>query len=116
MKEENPWNIHSIYDLLYFNCPSCAYKNPVKQEFVDHAYQLHPESEQYLKNISDGSLNDVEIPSYFHHDEMKVDVVKVEEKSACNICNLTFCNQTLLEEHENLVHLSEIEYNNEEEP
>ena len=109
MKEENPWNIHSIYDLLYFNCPSCAYKNPVKQEFVDHAYQLHPESEQYLRNISDGSLSDVEIPPYYDHHEMKANIVKVEEESACNICNITFCNQTLLEEHENLLHLSERE-------
>ena len=109
MKEENPWNIHSIYDLLYFNCPSCAYKNPVKQEFVDHAYQLHPESEQYLRNISDGSLSDVEIPPYYDHHEMKANIVKVEEESACNICNITFCNQTLLEEHENLLHPSELE-------
>ena len=81
MKEESHWNVHSLYDLLYFNCPSCAYKNPVKQEFVDHAYQLHPESEQYLRKISDGSLSDVEIPSYYDQDEMKFDIVKVEDES-----------------------------------
>ena len=115
MKEENPWNIHSLYDLLYFNCPSCAYKNPVKQEFIDHAYQLHPESERYLQNISDGSLSDVEIPSYYDHDEeMKVNIVKVEDENICNICDLTFCNQTLLQEHENLAHPSGILCNNEE--
>ena len=43
-KENNPWNFHSLYDLLYFNCPSCAYKNNSKQEFVNHAYDRHPKS------------------------------------------------------------------------
>ena len=60
--EENPWNIQSIYDLQYFNCPSCVYKNVLKQEFIDHAYHFHPESIQFVRNIKDGSLNDIEIP------------------------------------------------------
>ena len=60
---ENPWNVQSLYDLMYFNCPSCTYKNNFKQEFVDHAYNFHPESSQYLTNISDGSMTDVEIPN-----------------------------------------------------
>ena len=110
MKEENPWNVQSLYDLLYFNCPSCAYKNHLKQEFVDHAYQLHPESEQYLRNISDGSLSDVEIPHDDDDDDIKFHVK--EEKSCCNICDITFCNQNLLQEHENLVHPSEVQFNN----
>ena len=60
---ENPWNIESLYDLQYFNCPSCTYKNNLKQEFIDHAYHFHPESSWYLNNISDGSMTDVEIPN-----------------------------------------------------
>ena len=60
---ENPWNIQSLYDLQYFNCPSCSYKNNLKQEFIDHALNFHPESSQYLNNISDGSMTDVQIPN-----------------------------------------------------
>ena len=60
--DESPWNIQSIYDLQYFNCPSCAYKNIMKQEFINHAYNFHAEAIQFLRNIKDGSINDIEIP------------------------------------------------------
>ena len=58
----NPWNIQSLYDLQYYNCPSCIYKINSKQEFVNHAYDFHPESEEYLRNIKDGSISDVDLP------------------------------------------------------
>ena len=61
-KVEDPWNIQSLYDLQYFNCPVCDYKNHSKQEFFDHAYNLHPESEEALKNIVDGSIGDIVKP------------------------------------------------------
>ena len=78
MKAENPWNVHSIYDLQYFNCPSCPYKNSIKQEFINHALDFHPESDEYLRNINDGSLHDVEIPF-----EIKRDV-KREFENECD--------------------------------
>ena len=60
--ENNPWNIQSIYDLQYFNCASCIYKIKSKKEFVSHVYDFHPEVEEYLRNIQDGSINDIELP------------------------------------------------------
>ena len=60
---DNPWNIQSIYELQYFNCPSCLYKNHCKQELINHAYECHPESIDYLANISDKSLSDINLPS-----------------------------------------------------
>ena len=61
--EENPWNIQSLYDLQFFNCPSCDFKDYLKQEFVNHAYNFHPEAWPYLNNIKDGSLDDIIIPN-----------------------------------------------------
>ena len=61
-KEENLWNVESIYEFHYFNCPSCSYKNVLKQNFVNHSFTNHPESVNYLKKISDGSLNDITSP------------------------------------------------------
>ena len=58
----NPWNIQSIYELQYFNCPSCVFKNSLKQEFIDHAYEIHPESHDCLSKIKDNSLSDVTCP------------------------------------------------------
>ena len=58
----NPWQINSIYELQYFNCPVCVFKDRSKQEFIDHAVNLHPESATEFSNISDGSLLDIEWP------------------------------------------------------
>ena len=56
---ENPWNIQSLYELQYFLCPSCIYKNQSKQELVNHAYECHPESIEYLMNLHDHSMMDM---------------------------------------------------------
>ena len=61
-KWENLWAINSLYEFQYFLCPSCKFKHDVKQEFIYHAYECHPESIDYLKNITDGSLNNVLCP------------------------------------------------------
>ena len=63
-KIENPWNVDSIYEFYYYNCPTCSYKqnSDSKQDFFDHLLNIHPESTEYLRNISDGSLSDVLTP------------------------------------------------------
>ena len=58
IKTDNPWNIQSIYELQFFGCPSCIYINISKQSFIEHAYEIHPESIAYLSEIKDGSLRD----------------------------------------------------------
>ena len=68
---ENPWNIHSIYDLQYFNCPSCTFKNKHKQEIIIHASQYHPESIKFLSDISDDSFVDVWCPWKEHYIEIE---------------------------------------------
>ena len=59
---ENPWNIESIYELQYFNCPSCVFKDRTKQELINHAYDNHPECIDYLIKINDKSLIGVMLP------------------------------------------------------
>ena len=59
---ENPWNIQSIYELQYFNCPSCNFKDNSKQEFINHACENHPEAIEHLKNIQEKSLSDIVQP------------------------------------------------------
>ena len=60
---ENPWSIQSIYEFQYFNCPICQFKDQSKQDFVNHAFQDHPESIAYLLDVGDGSLDDVDFPT-----------------------------------------------------
>ena len=67
---ENPWNIQSLYEYQYFNCPVCTYKNHSKQKFVIHTYEFHPESTEFFMNINDESLLDIVLP----WDETKVNI------------------------------------------
>ena len=59
---ENPWNVQSLKEFQFFNCPSCVFKNHSKQEFINHAYEDHSEFVYNLKNINDDSFVDVICP------------------------------------------------------
>ena len=59
---DNPWDVKSIFELQYFDCPKCIYKNHSKQEFILHANEHHPEAIKNLSKISDGSMDDVFCP------------------------------------------------------
>ena len=78
-KMKSPWDINSLYDFLYFNCPLCPYKNNSKQKFVNHACSVHPEAGPYLKNIQDDSIFDVHIPYHEYKSESK-DEIENENK------------------------------------
>ena len=58
----NPWNVQSLYELQFFNCPSCEFKIHSKQQFVDHAYKSHPDSINIMLNINDESIKDIVCP------------------------------------------------------
>ena len=57
----NPWNVESIYDFQYYNCPDqyCSHKYHSKQEFWTHIEENHAEHLLLKKSITDGSLSDV---------------------------------------------------------
>ena len=77
---ENLWNIESIYMLQYFICPSCGYKHVSKQNIIFHAFESHPESVNYLKNITDGSLYDVLCPwdsKNYKNDDDGIDIIDI---------------------------------------
>ena len=75
---ENSWHIKSIYDLQYFICPSCDFREHSKQEFIDHVFDIHPYSTEYLMNVQDNSLADIVFPNI--KDEVKAELI-VEESS-----------------------------------
>ena len=63
LNSENSWEIKSLFNLQYFNCPSCDFKNQSKQAFIDHIFEQHQYAIHYLNtNIDDESLNDVNCP------------------------------------------------------
>ena len=58
----NPWTCESIYTFSYFCCPECNGKWHGKQDFVNHAFHKHPKAIEQLTGISDGSLDDIDLP------------------------------------------------------
>ena len=58
----NPWDVKTVYNFQYFNCPECMFKVKEKQDFINHAFQSHPDSVEYLNSIKDGSLADIAVP------------------------------------------------------
>ena len=91
---ENPWNILSIYEFQFFICPSCIFKNNSKQEFINHAYEYHPESIEYIMNINDESLNDIIFPSNEDSYEIKTEPENADDQtiilSMKSIMKITF--------------------------
>ena len=59
---KEPWDIQSIYELNYFCCATCTFRDRSKQKLVNHAVAKHPDAVGYLMLIQDGSLGDVDIP------------------------------------------------------
>ena len=39
---KNPWNVNSIQDFSYLNCPECHFKVKNEQMFQNHAMKNHP--------------------------------------------------------------------------
>merc|ERR1712062_459710 len=89
VKVENPWDVESFYEFRYYNCPSCSNRYTFLQDFVNHAYDAHPESINYLRKISDESLydrvmppwtyeSDSEKPKKVNNDNNKFEVGKLE--------------------------------------
>ena len=67
-KNESLWDVESLYEFQYFHCPACSYNYNSKQDFVCHTYDTHPESIDYFRKISDGSLSDI-LPPWGFNDE-----------------------------------------------
>ena len=70
----NPWSCQSLYDYLYFCCPECDSKCQIKQDFVNHAIDEHPESLSFFRLIEDNSIEDVHLPN--HHEDGSDEFVK----------------------------------------
>ena len=77
---QNIWGFQSIYDLRFFNCPACNYKDKSKQEFVFHICNIHPESiNNLILNIQDGSIDDIKCP--WNRKEESTEIIDIDVKT-----------------------------------
>ena len=47
----NPWNVSSLEEFLYYNCPECESKYSNKEQFVGHAMVAHDNAHNILPTI-----------------------------------------------------------------
>ena len=44
----SPWNVKSLEDFLYYFCPECEEKKHSRDDFLQHALNQHPISNEFL--------------------------------------------------------------------
>ena len=123
--EEDPWNIQSLYDLQFFNCPSCEFKIHSGQDFIDHAYNSHKECMEFLRNIEDDSLDGLICPwisieevfkaeDFFDESDKLTNLDDDQSQSGdmkdskihCKPCDLYFGSLSSLKKHQDFTHIS----------
>ena len=50
----NPWDVATLDDFLYYNCPECDVKEKDKQVFLEHAILSHDHAKHTLQLIKEG--------------------------------------------------------------
>ena len=59
----NPWNVGSVDEFSYFNCPECTFHSKTKSLFQDHAVKNHPLSSVLFGSATKvGSLSNINYP------------------------------------------------------
>lgn len=49
--EYNPWNVLSLEDFQFYNCPECEDKYSVKGQFIEHAIITHQKAHETLPKL-----------------------------------------------------------------
>ena len=48
---DNPWNVTSLEEFHFYNCPECDEKYGIKEQFVGHAMIMHPKACEFIPGI-----------------------------------------------------------------
>ena len=64
---ENPWNVSTLEEFLYFCCPECDLRDQSKMNFLHHALEQHPKAKEYLKQFNELLVK--EEPDEDHNDK-----------------------------------------------
>ena len=57
----NPWRVKSIEDFRFYSCPECEKKELKKSDFLRHALNNHPKSQELFDTLEVGGCNDTKI-------------------------------------------------------
>ena len=55
--EYNPWNVLSLEAFHFYNCPECEDKYSTKEQFTNHAIDVHPKARIIIPTMLDNNVN-----------------------------------------------------------
>ena len=81
----NPWQVHSIQDFSFLNCPECSFKSKEENFFQVHALQNHGQAKSFFLDPENNGAESNQ--SIFYGDKSNLVQVKKEvfEKHEANI-------------------------------
>ena len=56
MDVNNPWNVASVQDFFFLNCPECTFKSKEETNFQEHAIATHPMCFVFYGHPAQGNL------------------------------------------------------------
>ena len=65
----NPWNVSSIDEFSYLNCPECNFHTKEKDNFQDHATKNHPLSAVLFSKEVISFLNELNQLKHLSNDQ-----------------------------------------------
>ena len=71
-KSQNPWDVSSLDEFLYYNCPECEVKSSTKEQFVGHAIVAHEQARDTIPAIVNKKSQ------HFKENQVKKEVPKVK--------------------------------------
>ena len=104
----NPWNVSSIDEFSYLNCPECDFHTKEKKNFQDHATRNHPLSAVLFSKEVISFLNEINQLKVLSNDQknkeklLKTNLVTVHEEIqpyGCDNCKRYFSKKSDLMNH-----------------
>ena len=79
----NPWSVKSIEDFRFYCCPQCEKKEMKKSDFLRHALNNHPKSQELFDSLEVGGSSNTKMET---KDELNPWNVRSIEEFRCYRC------------------------------
>ena len=86
----NPWEVKSLEEFLYYNCPECPDRSTNRDEFINHAWENHPKSQMTLialkmkleEEVQNGETLEVKLEDAYSEIKPNLDITETTDDFA----------------------------------
>ena len=104
--ENNPWDVTTVDEFLFYNCPECEVKTKDADAFMSHAIESHELAKQYMSRYDLIEAKDIKVEIQELESSQKCDSQtsdnpsKPRKKFECDNCDSTFSDKVTLGIHQ----------------